>query len=83
MIGAYRMALEITPVDATSRVRVSIDYDLPDRWISRWLGKLLGRRYARWCVDRMVGDAAEHFGDAAVGWVDGGNHEAFATTVAR
>ena len=67
VIGAYRMALEITPVDAISRVRVSIDYDLPDRGISRWLGKLLGRWYARWCVDRMVGDAAGYFRGVAGG----------------
>ena len=83
VIGAYRTALEITPVDATSRVRVSIDYDLPDRGISRWLGKLLGRWYARWCVDRMVGDVAEHFGDAAVASTDGGHRRVFPTTVGR
>ena len=83
VIGAYRMALEITPIDARSSVRVSIDYDLPDRGISRWVGKLLGRWYARWCVGRMVSDAARHFSGGSVAPTDGEHRETSATTAAH
>ena len=28
---------------------------------ARWLGKLFGSTYARWCAARMTSDAAAHF----------------------
>lgn len=27
----------------------------------RWLGRFLGRYYARWCTETMVADATRHF----------------------
>jgi hypothetical protein len=61
VIGPYRMGYEITPRAQTSRLRVFIDYALPDGPISRWLGRLFGHFYARWCTQRMADDAALHF----------------------
>ena len=61
VLRRYRMGYEIEPEGAASRLRVFIDYDLPARGLPRWLGKLLGRPYARWCARRMVNDAIAHF----------------------
>ena len=56
IIGKYGMAFEITGGDV-SVLRVSIDYELPQTL----LGSLFGAPYARWCVRRMLSDAADHF----------------------
>lgn len=61
VIGAYRMGFVIDDVPPGSRLTVYIDYELPRRAPSRWLGRLLGRVYARWCTERMADDAARHF----------------------
>lgn len=61
VIGHYRMGFEVTPQGGASLLRVFIDYKLPDTAPSRWLGLLLGRYYARWCVRQMAEDAARHF----------------------
>jgi hypothetical protein len=61
VLSHYRMGYEILPEGAASRLRVFIDYDLPGRGLPRWLGRLLGRPYARWCVRRIVNDAVAHF----------------------
>jgi len=61
VIGDYRLGFEISPNGGSSAVRVFIDYDLPDGWSGRWLGRLLGGLYARWCTQKMVQDAASHF----------------------
>ena len=47
---------------SSSAVRVFIDYDLPAKPPARGLGRVFGRRYARWCVDRMLRDALRHLG---------------------
>ena len=61
VIGAYRLGFELVPKARDATLRVFIDYDLPaGRW-ARWLGRLLAKPYARWCVDRMVGDAVSRF----------------------
>jgi hypothetical protein len=58
VIGAYRMGFELTPEPSGSRLRVFIDYDLPnDGLFARWLGSA----YARWCTRRMARDAAASF----------------------
>jgi hypothetical protein len=57
VIGPYRMGFEIKPHGEASRLRVFIDYRLPDHL----LGRLFGNAYARWCTTRMTGDAAKHF----------------------
>jgi hypothetical protein len=72
VIGSYRMGFEIAPseTDGDSRqgirsvLRVFIDYELPDSGLSRWLGKLLGSWYARWCTNQMLTDAVAAFAPA-------------------
>lgn len=61
VIGHYRMGFEIKPQLHGSLLRVFIDYALPDTLIARWLGRLLGSYYARWCTQRMVTDTVRHF----------------------
>jgi hypothetical protein len=61
VIGRYRMGFEIAPREAGSQVAVFIDYALPEEALTRWLGYVLGGYYARWCTQRMVGDAVRHF----------------------
>src|SRR6185503_6430544 len=58
VIGHYRMGFELVAQGTGSTLRVFIYYALPERAPARWLGRLLGRRYARWCTQRMVDDAA-------------------------
>jgi hypothetical protein len=57
VIGRYRMGFQVEAADAASRLTVFIDYALPTPRTGRLLGRLLGRRYARWCCRRMVADA--------------------------
>jgi hypothetical protein len=61
VIGRYRMGFDIEQQGTSSLLTVFIDYDLPTRWTSRWLGALFGSGYARWCAARMANDAARHF----------------------
>jgi uncharacterized membrane protein len=61
VIGLYRLGFELDPLGDTTNVRVFIDYDLPERWPWRWFGRLLGRVYARWCVEQMARDAKRRF----------------------
>lgn len=63
VIEAYRMGFEIAPSGGDrSRLRVFIEYDRPQSLAGRLLGPLFAPVYARWCVKRMVSDAAAHFG---------------------
>ena len=61
VIGSYRMGFEIVPNTQSSHLRVFIDYAHPDGYFTYWLGRLLGATYARWCTQRMTGDAVTHF----------------------
>ena len=61
VIGPYGMGFEITPQGDSSQLRVFIDYAFPDAWPARWLGRVLGNVYARWCTQRMANDAAKYF----------------------
>lgn len=61
VIGHYRMGLEITPQGSCSELRIFIDYALRESAPARWLGKMFGSLYARWCTRRMVTDAEKHF----------------------
>ena len=65
VIGAYRMGINVTPENRGSRLRVFIDYDLPTGWLTRWLGRLFGGSYARWCVAQMLAGTSSHFASAA------------------
>lgn len=60
VIGGYRMGFEIVPQADRSRLKVFIDWRDPGpRW--RWLGRLLGRAYAKWCTESMARGAADFF----------------------
>jgi polyketide cyclase/dehydrase/lipid transport protein len=61
VIGHYRMGFEVRPQGGTSLLRVFIDYALPGAPPARWLGRFFGGFYARWCTQRMAGDAEEYF----------------------
>jgi hypothetical protein len=61
VIGTYRMGFELLSVGADARLRVLIDYELPKKGLSRWLGQLFGQSYARWCVRQMAEDARHSF----------------------
>jgi hypothetical protein len=61
VIGSYRMAFEIEARGTASRLQVFIDYDVPSTPLGRWLARLFGRSYARWCTRTMVADAVQHF----------------------
>lgn len=63
VIGHYRMGCELAPSGDATRLRIFIDYELPAR--RRWLGRLFGPAYARWCTGRMLLDARLLFGDGA------------------
>jgi len=58
IIGSYEMGFAITPADAESQLRIWIDYELPQRPFARLLGFIFAPLYARWCVARMIKDAA-------------------------
>lgn len=61
VIDHYRMGFELSPHGADSMLRVFIEYALPARAPARWLGRLFGGYYARWCTQRIVEDAVKHF----------------------
>ena len=61
IIGHYRMGFEIKPQNNSSMLKVFIDYDLPISLYTRWLGVLLGRIYAKWCIRQMITGVKEQF----------------------
>lgn len=67
VIGRYELGFRLSPDGSGSVLRVFVDYELPGGGVAKWLGRLLGDAYARWCVHRMVGDAARHFGSSVAG----------------
>jgi hypothetical protein len=58
VIGGYCMQLDLSEVDGGTEVRIGIAYDLPSAGWQRFAGTMLGHRYARWCIDRMVSEVA-------------------------
>jgi hypothetical protein len=61
IIGHYRMGFRIDVEPGGSLLTVFIDYALPKSGPGRWLGRLLGNFYARWCTQQMVEGAQRHF----------------------
>lgn len=58
IIAAYEMRLSVEPLLASSsRLTISIAYDLPRSPLWRLMGRLLAGPYSRWCLRQMVGDA--------------------------
>jgi hypothetical protein len=64
VLAAYRMGFALIPRDEACRLQVFIDYALPETGAARWLGRIAGAPYARWCVSSMVAEAVRHFGNA-------------------
>lgn len=62
VLDAYRMGFNLTPKEEACRLRVFIDYAKPRVGLGRWLGRLAGATYARWCVRSMIQDAVTRFG---------------------
>mgnify|MGYP005806245913 CR=1 FL=1 len=62
------MGFEITTSLSGSVLRVFIDYDLPQTIPARWLGRMFGRYYGRWCIRKMASDAAAQLTAVQVAW---------------
>jgi Polyketide cyclase / dehydrase and lipid transport len=58
IISSYEMRLAVEPLSAaSSRLTISIAYELPLSTFWRIVGRLLAGPYSRWCLRQMVGDA--------------------------
>jgi hypothetical protein len=58
IISYYEMRLAVEPLTAaSSRLTISIAYELPRSTFWRIVGRLLAGPYSRWCLRQMVGDA--------------------------
>jgi hypothetical protein len=66
VIGGYQMGFELFALPRGTRLRVWIDYNLPAGLLTNWLGRMLGRTYADWCIGQMVRDASAAFHHATV-----------------
>lgn len=66
VIGSYRMSFDITSGNnGASKVRVAIDYTLPEHGVAKVFRLVFGRMYARWCTRQMTTDAAKRFASDA------------------
>lgn len=61
VIGPYRLGFDLARDGPRTCARIFIDCVLPEPRVQRWLGRLLGRSYARWCTRRMALDALRVF----------------------
>jgi hypothetical protein len=61
IIGHYRMGFRLGVQPGGALLTVFIDYAFPESAPGRWLGRLLGDFYARWCTQQMVEGARRHF----------------------
>ena len=61
IIGDYEMGFACQPFEKGTRLLVWIGYDLPKSVGGALFGALLAPAYARWCVRRMLADAAATF----------------------
>lgn len=52
--GPYRIGFELTPVAGGETPRAFIDHDRPRSGVGALMSRLLGERYARWRVQRML-----------------------------
>lgn len=59
VIGSYTMGFRLKPAPAGVKLWIYLDYTLPRA--HRWLGTLLARPYAAWCVRMMLADARGAF----------------------
>lgn len=54
VMGRYCMGFGLIPDGQGTRLRVWIDYNLPEAGAPRWLGRFFGHFYADWCVRQML-----------------------------
>ena len=58
IISSYEMRLAVEPLSAaSSRLTISIAYELPQSAFWHIVGRLLAGPYSTWCLRQMVGDA--------------------------
>ena len=60
VIGNYQMGVELTSIKGKSKLKVFIDYDLPEG-VSKIFGYLFGRMYAKWCVSQLTNGVIDNF----------------------
>ena len=56
IIASYEMRVAVEPLSTSSRVTISIGYELPRSGFWRIVGLVLARSYSRWCLRRMCRD---------------------------
>ena len=66
VIGHYRMGFDLSSIESGTRVRVFIDYSLPEKNLPRFLGLIFAPLYAKWCARRMIKDTLRHFGSRSL-----------------
>ena len=58
IISSYEMRLAVEPLSAaSSRLTISIAYELPRSAFWHIVGRMLAGPYSRWCLRQIVGDA--------------------------
>lgn len=57
VMSGYAMHFALTPTERGTRVMFEIDYSLPKTPWGWMIGRLLARKYARWCLERACLDA--------------------------
>ena len=60
VIGKYQMGVELTPENNKTKLKVFIDYNLP-QGSTKILGVVFGEVYANWCVNQMLNGVIDHF----------------------
>ncbi len=63
VIGHYRMGFEIIAGGGGSKLKVFIDYELPQSLGTRWLGYLFSGIYAKFCVKQILKDVKNEYFD--------------------
>jgi hypothetical protein len=58
IVDQYKMGFTLREISNNqTEVTVSIDYNFPEKGLSRILGKMFGTFYAKWCTTKMTKDA--------------------------
>jgi hypothetical protein len=61
ILDQYKMGFHLKQSLGNTDLEVWIDYNLPSRGILKLFSTPLARLYAKWCTEKMAGDAAAHF----------------------
>jgi hypothetical protein len=56
ILGWYRMRLKTEPKDNQTLASLEIEYAPPKGFFYKLLSTILARRYAEWCLNKMLGD---------------------------